>query len=747
MGIPGLSSFVWHNRDILSNYFLCHPNKNTVTLNCIHKKTNDDDNKQEFESTVIETIFNRKKEWIVFDAYSISPLFFNSSKNPWMNFWEGKQKLNEWIKFWRNCGFKLLFVFDGYKEWINSGKLDESLRRHASRYREIHEMNEILNSFHNHLNKNDIESRKDDYIIDDEKDEKKDDDYSNKNGGNKNKNKNQQQKSWWSQLNDSIYSGYSRFIIDIFYQLSDNENIKVFVTKTEADQQIMGWVQQNIDITFGICSLDSDFYVFQTENIWIINAKSIKIKKELRNYKNRNNFYKKEENEKQQKSDKDLIYEYLNGNNIKYPCLSFVATQSNKIWQFLDLNDNYLQRLYFVQLIGCDISENKVKPSQFVEHFGLKDKIKNVDDYNQTQIQIAKISKTNANNDEYKLDEKIIEFYKVKPMDLCSVKPSKDELLNEGYFVAKHVFQQTSDKLKPIHILLEPVRKMMYKRYIKQIKNQKITEYQMIYDDDKQEMKLKKIEYGINDLSDIEELEIIQRKQNDKWSFYELLALLKQVKNLLIRLNLINGFKKEFIDKANAMIEQLKYKRIYTSSWYSIYKDSSIDNDWNIQNAIKCYNNFSHNLLMKPIDLHIQNIFIRCIEYITYCDPTPPIQMFFTGSLYHFFCKYINQQRGTNSMLPLPAIRYNNNYTLTTSKLIKKQYLFKSINDQNVICYNNNFQEVIFSLNGLSVNEIETIKQVINEGVKERKDVNIVVIENHSKNNNVIRKISHAIKM
>ena len=78
-------------------------------------------------------------------------------------------------------------------------------------------------------------------------------------------------------------------------------------------------------------------------------------------------------------------------------------------------------------------------------------------------------------------------------------------------------------------------------------------------------------------------------------------------------------------------------------------------------------------------------------------------------------------------------------------KLSKKQYLFKSMNEETITCLDDNFEEIVFSLNGLSLDEMKQIKEITNKGGTEKKDVNIVVVETQTKNNNMIRKVSHAI--
>ena len=79
---------------------------------------------------------------------------------------------------------------------------------------------------------------------------------------------------------------------------------------------------------------------------------------------------------------------------------------------------------------------------------------------------------------------------------------------------------------------------MLYKRYINNDADS-ITEYLMVYDKQKDEMKLNKYQYQMNNISDIKELE--QPSNNNKWNFNSLYTLLKQTKDLLMSYNLLKG--------------------------------------------------------------------------------------------------------------------------------------------------------------------------------------------------------------
>ena len=81
------------------------------------------------------------------------------------------------------------------------------------------------------------------------------------------------------------------------------------------------------------------------------------------------------------------------------------------------------------------------------------------------------------------------------------------------------------------------------------------------------------------------------------------------------------------------------------------------------------------------------------------------------------------------------------------AKLVKREYVFKSIDNANktVVCMDNDFNDVALRLDQLKLDEIENIKRKIDEGAKEKKDVKIVVVETHTKNNKISQKVSHAV--
>eukprot|EP01084_Bolivina_argentea_P071897 130610_1 len=642
MGIPGLASFVWANRYKISSHFVCNSNNTTYTLECI--PNNDDDCKeQKDEFTVTKTIFNRQREYIVFDAYSITAQFFSSKRHPFMDFYRIKSKLNDFIDCWLQCGFKLIFVFDGYASWLNDTKQDETLRRVASRYRDIKKMNQHLHKFHEYYSKNIIKSRYDNYITD--TDIKSDDSETT---NEQKTDTNPTDINWTYNVNDCLYAGYSTYIINIFYCLCESkQNVQIWHTKSEADQQIATWVNNNKDKVFGICSSDTDFYVFNYTNIWIINAASIKYKKSnkyLRIYKSNKNSNKKTNLN---------LHNYINdkNNNIYYPCVSFVATKPDNLWKYLGLGDTYEQRLFYTQIVGMDIIDKK-KPQNFVKEFELENKIKDVNNKTQIAFAIANIVQKYYLNKENKINDKIKEFYTLnQPLDLCSNRPSKDELLLEGYTINKHMFECVKNCVNPIFNALKPIRMMMYKRYINKVKNNKVKEYILSYnnDQDKIDLKINEIEIDkqLNEYVCLQHPYFINNIVN--WTWENMLLLLIQTNKYLNEFGILNNYK----NKGNAMILQLKYRRIYTSNTYSINEDNNnnIDQNWDIKNAVKCYRYFSRHCMPKPIDLYVQSLFMKCIEYICWDIKIPPIDILLCGPLFHFMCQY--QENDKNNVLPI----------------------------------------------------------------------------------------------
>ena len=80
------------------------------------------------------------------------------------------------------------------------------------------------------------------------------------------------------------------------------------------------------------------------------------------------------------------------------------------------------------------------------------------------------------------------------------------------------------------------------------------------------------------------------------------------------------------------------------------------------------------------------------------------------------------------------------------SKLVKSEYIFKSIDNEKkeIIVMDNDFKDIIFKLDGLNLNDLKNINAKIEEGAKTKKDVKIIVVETHTKNSKVTKKVSHA---
>eukprot|EP00484_Ammonia_sp_Unknown_P020607 CAMPEP_0197051640 /NCGR_PEP_ID=MMETSP1384-20130603/26252_1 /TAXON_ID=29189 /ORGANISM="Ammonia sp." /LENGTH=587 /DNA_ID=CAMNT_0042484231 /DNA_START=22 /DNA_END=1785 /DNA_ORIENTATION=- len=80
------------------------------------------------------------------------------------------------------------------------------------------------------------------------------------------------------------------------------------------------------------------------------------------------------------------------------------------------------------------------------------------------------------------------------------------------------------------------------------------------------------------------------------------------------------------------------------------------------------------------------------------------------------------------------------------SKLVKVEYLFKSMDEgkKEITVIDDEFNDVVLQMQALKLDEVQQIKQKIKEGEHRQKDVKIVVVETHTKNQKVTKKISHA---
>jgi len=80
-------------------------------------------------------------------------------------------------------------------------------------------------------------------------------------------------------------------------------------------------------------------------------------------------------------------------------------------------------------------------------------------------------------------------------------------------------------------------------------------------------------------------------------------------------------------------------------------------------------------------------------------------------------------------------------------KLVRKEYIFKSIDRENkcVTVMDEAFEEIVLGLKELNLEQMQDMNAKIDAGAKNQKDVKIVVIETHKKNEQVLQKISHAL--
>lgn len=69
--------------------------------------------------------------------------------------------------------------------------------------------------------------------------------------------------------------------------------------------------------------------------------------------------------------------------------------------------------------------------------------------------------------------------------------------------------------------------------------------------------------------------------------------------------------------------------------------------------------------------------------------------------------------------------------------LVKKEYLFKSMDAENIICLDDQFAEVVLSLKQVPDEQAKHLKKVTDCAREEGSDVNVVIIETHSKNGRI----------
>ena len=69
--------------------------------------------------------------------------------------------------------------------------------------------------------------------------------------------------------------------------------------------------------------------------------------------------------------------------------------------------------------------------------------------------------------------------------------------------------------------------------------------------------------------------------------------------------------------------------------------------------------------------------------------------------------------------------------------LVKKEYLFKSMDAENIICLDGQFAEIVLSLKQVPGEQAKHLKKQTDCAREEGRDVNVVIIETHSKNGRV----------
>ena len=137
MGIPGLRTVVSKNRDKICTQFLCHKGNQMNTVEVVEKQKqqkhnphNDDDedddkddNKDNNDSEhfeLVQTRFENKRQWIIFDGFSLVPVFFSMNKEAFMDFYKSKMKLKRWMDCWIQCMRFFFFVFYAFSLSWNS---------------------------------------------------------------------------------------------------------------------------------------------------------------------------------------------------------------------------------------------------------------------------------------------------------------------------------------------------------------------------------------------------------------------------------------------------------------------------------------------------------------------------------------------------------------------------------------------------------------------------------------------------
>jgi len=102
-------------------------------------------------------------------------------------------------------------------------------------------------------------------------------------------------------------------------------------------------------------------------------------------------------------------------------------------------------------------------------------------------------------------------------------------------------------------------------------------------------------------------------------------------------------------------------------------------------------------------------------------------------------------RKGTVPFQRLSRIEYSvnvNGILLKKTKrqhraLIKREYLFKAMDSQNIICLDSEFSEIIIPLTDITKEEINRLRIDTDLAQQEGRDVNIVAIETHYQNDGV----------
>eukprot|EP01084_Bolivina_argentea_P248624 415920_1 len=119
--------------------------------------------------------------------------------------------------------------------------------------------------------------------------------------------------------------------------------------------------------------------------------------------------------------------------------------------------------------------------------------------------------------------------------------------------------------------------------------------------------------------------------------------------------------------------------------------------------------------------------------------------------IYHTFTaqNLSNDQTTEPKTIQIEDENQNNDTSNVLCELRRRQYIFKQLNEKenSMICLNDEFENVSFSLEHLDETKLNQIKHIIKQGENIKKDVAIMVVEMELKNLVVVQRVSDATIM